>query len=83
MADYNTNKLSGLTWFSIALVVIGAINWGLVGLFNFDLVAAIFGQLTAISRVIYVAVALAGVYLIVDAMRLREVRGATRPTMST
>jgi uncharacterized membrane protein YuzA (DUF378 family) len=81
MADYN--KLSGLTWLAIALVVIGAINWGLVGLFNFDLVAAIFGHLTAISRVIYVAVALAGIYLIVDAMRLREERRGPRAASAT
>ena len=66
------NKLSGLTWTSIALVVIGALNWGLVGLFNFDLVAKIFGELSAISRIIYVAIALAGLYLIADTARLRE-----------
>lgn len=66
------NKLSGITWLAIVLSVIGAINWGLVGLFNFDLVATIFGHLTAISRVVYVVIALAGLYLIVDATRLRE-----------
>ena len=72
MVEHHRTKLSGITWVAIALVVIGAINWGLVGLFAFDLVAALFGTLSAISRVIYVAVALAGIYLIVDAARLRE-----------
>ncbi|HVH44867.1 MAG TPA: DUF378 domain-containing protein [Labilithrix sp.] len=72
MAAVDHHKLSGITWAAIALVVIGAINWGLVGLFNFDLVAAIFGHLTALSRVVYVLVALAGLYLVVDAARLRE-----------
>ncbi len=35
------------------LVIIGALNWGLVGFFNFDLVAAIFGQMTFLTRLIY------------------------------
>ena len=35
------------------LVIIGALNWGLVGFFNFDLVAAIFGQMSFLTRVIY------------------------------
>jgi uncharacterized protein len=47
--------------------VIGALNWGLVGLFEFDLVAAIFGPSTVLSRIIYVLVAVAGVYLLVTA----------------
>src|SRR5262245_37354498 len=66
------HRLSGITWVAIVLTVIGALNWGLVGLFNFDLVATIFGHLSAISRVLYVIIGLAGLYLIVDAARLRE-----------
>ena len=46
------------------LTIIGAINWGLVGLLNFDLVAAIFGKKSFISRLVYILVGLAGVYLI-------------------
>lgn len=72
--DRPATKLSGLTWAAIALVTIGALNWGLVGLFAFDLVAAIFGELSLLSRIVYVLVAIAGVYLIVDAARLREAR---------
>lgn len=48
------------------LTIVGALNWGLVGLFRFDLVAALvgrhFGETTAVSSVIYVLVALAGIY---------------------
>lgn len=48
------------------LVVVGAVNWGLVGIFHFDLVAAIvgrhFGETSAISAAIYILVGLAGVY---------------------
>lgn len=78
MATTNTSwgTLTGLTWFAIALVVIGALNWGLVGVFEYNLVAAIFGALSPVSRIIYILVALAGLYLLVISFgRLREVRG--------
>lgn len=48
----------------LTLVIIGAINWGLVGAFNFNLVSAIFGDMSAASRIIYVLVGLAGLYAI-------------------
>ena len=44
------------------LVLIGAINWGLIGFFEFDLVAALFGNMTTFSRIIYGLVGLAGLY---------------------
>ena len=47
------------------LLVIGGLNWGLVGLFDFNLVAAIFGQMTFLSRMIYILVGFAAVYDIV------------------
>jgi uncharacterized membrane protein YuzA (DUF378 family) len=50
---------------ALALVIIGAINWLLIGLFQFDLVAAIFGgQTSAFSRIIYSLVGLAGLWCI-------------------
>ena len=55
----NMNKLS------LVLVIIGAINWGLIGLFNFDLVGWIFGGSTSIlSRIIFTIVGLAGLWAI-------------------
>ncbi len=56
-----------MKWFdntSLTLVIIGAINWLLVGIFRFDLVAYIFGSLSMISRIIYTIVGLCGLYLI-------------------
>lgn len=51
--------------FALVLVIIGALNWLLVGLFKFDIVAAIFGGPSAIlSRVVYTLVGLAGIYTI-------------------
>ena len=47
------------------LLAIGGLNWGLVGIFNFDLVAAIFGEMSILSRMIYAIVGLAALYDIV------------------
>ena len=50
---------------ALVLIIIGALNWGLVGLFSFDLVAWLFGGATAIlSRIVYTLIALAGVWSI-------------------
>jgi len=47
---------------ALALIIIGAINWGLIGIFNFNLVAAIFGDMTFLSRIIYGLVGLSGLW---------------------
>ncbi|SHF10871.1 DUF378 domain-containing protein [Clostridium fallax] len=49
---------------ALLLVIVGAINWGLIGFFQFDLVAALFGNMSAFSRVIYALVGIAGLYAI-------------------
>ena len=50
---------------ALLLVIIGALNWGLIGLLEFDLVASIFGgQEALLSRIIYSLVGLAGIYCI-------------------
>ncbi len=56
-----------MKWFdntSLALVIIGAVNWLLVGLFRFDLVSFVFGDLTWFARIIYAIIGLCGLYLI-------------------
>lgn len=49
---------------AFTLTIIGAVNWGLIGFFSFDLVAFIFGNMSWISRIIYALVGLSGLYLI-------------------
>jgi len=44
------------------LVIVGGLNWGLVGIFSFDLVAAIFGEMSAVSRIVYSLVGISAVY---------------------
>jgi len=58
-------NLNALDWLALILVVIGGLNWGLVGLLNFDLVATIFGNMSLLSRLVYVLVGLSAIYLIV------------------
>jgi len=57
--------MKALKTIALILVIVGGLNWGLVGLFNFDLVATIFGAMFAISRIVYVLVGLSAVYLAV------------------
>ncbi|MEW8978441.1 MAG: DUF378 domain-containing protein [Symbiobacterium sp.] len=55
------------------LVIIGALNWGLIGLFGFDLVAFLFGgQMSVVSRIVYTAVGIAGAVLIGDLVATRQ-----------
>lgn len=56
------NKLSILDWVALILIIVGGLNWGLVGAFKFDLVAAIFGTMSAFARVVYVLVGLSAIY---------------------
>lgn len=52
-------------WIVLILVVIGGLNWGLVGLFDFDLVATIFGDMSTVSRIVYALVGVAALYLLI------------------
>jgi hypothetical protein len=54
-----------LKWIAWILVVIGALNWGLVGLFNFDLVAFLFGAGSVLSNVVYILVGLSAIILVI------------------
>ena len=49
---------------ALAIVIIGALNWGLIGVFSFDLVAWLFGAMSVVTRVIYTLVALGGIWSI-------------------
>lgn len=57
-------KMNVLDWIVIVLVVIGALNWGLVGIFRYDVVKSILGDMTTLTRIIYTLVGLSGLYLI-------------------
>ena len=53
-----------LNFIALTLTIIGALNWGLIGLFQFNLVSFLFGEMTLLSRIVYILVGLSGLYLI-------------------
>ncbi|APG87477.1 hypothetical protein SAMCCGM7_pC0274 (plasmid) [Sinorhizobium americanum CCGM7] len=50
---------------TLILVIVGGLNWGLVGLFSFDLVAAVFGAGSGLARIVYILVGLSGAWQII------------------
>lgn len=56
----------------LTLVIVGAINWGLIGFFRFDLVAFLFGNMSWISRIVYALVGIGGLYLLSAYGRIRS-----------
>lgn len=62
----------GIDYTVLTIAIIGAVNWGLIGVFKFDLVAWLFGNMTWISRIIYALVGISGLYLISAYGRIRS-----------
>lgn len=56
--------MKALDYIVLILVIIGAINWGLVGFFGLDLVAFLFGSMSVLSRIIYAVIGICGLYAI-------------------
>jgi hypothetical protein len=50
-------------WVALVLLIVGGLNWGLIGAFNFDLVAALFGDMSMLSRAVYILVGLSAIYV--------------------
>jgi uncharacterized membrane protein YuzA (DUF378 family) len=57
-------KLSVIDWIALILVIVGGLNWALVGLFGYDLVASLLGVASTLSRIVYDLVGLSAIYLI-------------------
>jgi hypothetical protein len=65
-------KMNWLDWVAFVLLIIGGLNWGLVGFFNYNLVTSIFGDMTTAARVVYDLVGLSALYLIFASMISNE-----------
>lgn len=65
-------KFSLLDKVSFILVIISAVDWGLVGLFNFDIISALFGSAMIIARIIYILVGVAGIDMFLLIIRLKQ-----------
>lgn len=65
---HTTNKggspMKALDYTALILIIIGAINWGLVGFFGLDLVAFLFGSMSVLSRIVYAIIGICGLYAI-------------------
>jgi len=72
-----------ISWLAFILVIVGAINWGLVGFFGFDLVAALFGEMSLLSRIVYGLVGIAGIYLLIDRLTVGKDVHHTSTTHNT
>ena len=63
-------RFNGLDWVAYVLVLVGALNWGLVGAFKFNLVETLLGDMTMLARIVYVLVGLSALYLVVTVGKL-------------
>ena len=60
----SSSKMSAVDWIAMALLIVGGLNWAMVGLFGVDVVASLFGVQSPISRLVYVLVGLSALYSI-------------------
>ncbi|MFA5126857.1 MAG: DUF378 domain-containing protein [Patescibacteria group bacterium] len=65
-------NLNGLDWLLLILLIIGGLNWGLVGLFDFNLVEALFGSVMIIAKIIYIVVGVSAVYILAISGKLAK-----------
>jgi uncharacterized membrane protein YuzA (DUF378 family) len=63
-------KFNSIDWLALVLVIVGGLNWGLIGAFDFNLVDSIFGEGSALSRIVYTLVGLSAVYLVYTATKV-------------
>ena len=68
------STMNVLDWVAMVLLIVGGLNWGLVGLFNYDLVAGLFGTQSALSRVVYVLVGLSALYSIYTSSKMASTK---------
>lgn len=68
--SHQRSAMSALDYLAMALLIIGGLNWGMVGLFDVDMVATLFGPGSALTRVVYVLVGIAALYSVVTMAKM-------------
>jgi uncharacterized protein len=63
-------RFNAIDWIAMTLLIVGGLNWGLVGLADFNLVAALFGEGSALSRLVYILVGLAALFCLYTATKM-------------
>ncbi len=66
------NKLNTLDWVALVLVIVGGLNWGLVGLMDLNVVTSVFGDMSGLTKLVYVLVGLGALYLAFISMSLMK-----------
>jgi len=66
-------------WIAMILLIIGGLNWGLIGLFDFDLVGFIFGAMSILSRIVFILVGLSAIYVLFTSTKMKN--QSSVPTM--
>jgi uncharacterized membrane protein YuzA (DUF378 family) len=56
--------LNAFDWVALALLIVGGFNWGMIGLFNIDLVSSLFGAMTTLTRIVYGIVGFSALYTV-------------------
>lgn len=67
-----TMKMNEVDWAAGILVIVGAINWGLVGAFKFDVVMTVFGTSPWLTQVVYILVGLSGLYWLYRMLTMKK-----------
>lgn len=63
-------KMNIFDWIALILVIVGGLNWGLVGFFKYDLVAKIFGDMSTVARIVYDLVGLSAIWMLLKSMMM-------------
>ena len=71
-------KMNAMDWIAMILLIVGGLNWGLVGIFKYDLVATIFGDMSTMSRIVYSLVGVAALWTVAKALMM----GGSKPKMA-
>lgn len=66
----SAKRMNAIDWIAMVLLIVGGLNWGMVGLTGIDLVAAVFGDMSMLSRAIYVLVGLSALYSIYTSSKM-------------
>lgn len=78
----NTEKLNGAEMTAVVLLLVGGLNWLLVGLFDLNLVTALFGEGSVLARLVFVIVGVATVYVMSFGYKLRRIKSSHRESPS-
>ena len=68
-------KFNAIDWLALVLIIVGGLNWGLVGAFHFNLVDALFGESSLLARVVYLLVGVSAVYMVYAAVKIAGYAG--------